>query len=133
MVKRYKIQENSKILEIGCGRGEFINEFVNLNMVGYATDESDIAKKNYPNLIFSKTDLTIEKMPYEDNFFDVIYSKSVIEHFYYPEKILKEAYRVLKPGGIIITLTPDWEFIYKSFMKILRTEHLYLIILEIYT
>ena len=30
-------------------------------------------------------------MPYEDNFFDVIYSKSVIEHFYYPEKILKEA------------------------------------------
>ena len=49
--------------------------------------------------------------------FDVIYSKSVIEHFYYPEKILKEAYRVLKPGGIIITLTPDWEFIYKSFYE----------------
>tara|TARA_B100000989_G_scaffold298895_1_gene290822 strand:- start:14008 stop:14724 length:717 start_codon:yes stop_codon:yes gene_type:complete len=117
LVKRYKIQENSKILEIGCGRGEFINEFVKLNLIGYATDESDIAKKNYPNLIFSKTDLTIEKIPYKENFFDVIYSKSVIEHFYYPEKILKEAYRVLKPGGIIITLTPDWEFIYKSFYE----------------
>ena len=45
----------------------------------------------------------------------MIYSKSLIEHFYYPEKIFKEAYRVLKPGGIIITLTPEWKYIYKTF------------------
>ena len=56
-----------------------------------------------------------EKLPYEDNYFDVIYSKSIIEHFYFPEKIFQEAYRVLKPGGIIITLTPEWKYIYKSF------------------
>ena len=32
-------QENSKILEIGCGRGEFINEFVNKNMKEYKPDD----------------------------------------------------------------------------------------------
>ena len=58
-----------------------------------------------------------EKLPYQDNYFDFIYSKSFIEHFYYPEKIFKEAYRVLKPGGIIITLTPEWQYIYKSFYE----------------
>jgi ubiquinone/menaquinone biosynthesis C-methylase UbiE len=58
-----------------------------------------------------------EKLPYEDNFFDVIYSKSVIEHFHYPDIIFNEAYRVLKPGGIIITLTPEWQYIYKSFYE----------------
>ena len=58
-----------------------------------------------------------EKLPYEDNFFDMVYSKSVIEHFYYPNIILEKAYRVLKPGGLIITLTPEWQYIYKSFYE----------------
>tara|TARA_E500000178_G_C16960891_1_gene725961 strand:- start:110 stop:823 length:714 start_codon:yes stop_codon:yes gene_type:complete len=117
LVKRYKLSEKSKVLEIGCGRGEFINEFINLNMDGYGIDESNIAKTNFPNILFSQVNLIKNKIPYDDNIFDVIYSKSVIEHFYYPEKILTEAYRVLKPGGIIITLTPDWEYIFKSFYE----------------
>ena len=58
-----------------------------------------------------------DKLPYPDNFFDVIYSKSFIEHFYYPEKIFKEFHRILKPNGIIISLTPDWETIYKTFYE----------------
>ena len=37
-----------------------------------------------------------------------VYSKSFIEHFYYPEQVFKEIYRVLKPGGNVITLTPSW-------------------------
>ena len=86
-------------------------------MDGYGIDESNIAKTNFPNILFSQVNLIKNKIPYDDNIFDVIYSKSVIEHFYYPEKILTEAYRVLKPGGIIITLTPDWEYIFKSFYE----------------
>ena len=29
--------------------------------------------------------------------------------------MFKEAYRVLKPSGILINLTPEWKYIYKSF------------------
>ena len=49
--------------------------------------------------------------------FDVIFSKSLVEHFYYPEKIYQEMHRVLKNGGIIITMTPDWEINYKTFYE----------------
>ena len=56
-------------------------------------------------------------LPYPDNSFDVIYSKSFVEHFYYPEKIFQEAYRVLKKGGRIITLTPEWKYYYKTFYE----------------
>ena len=102
LINRFNFQKKQKILELGCGRGEFLNEFV---------------KNFFSNLNFKKVDMENEKLPYEDNFFDIIYSKSFIEHFYYPEKIFKEAYRVLKPGGIIVTLTPEWKYIYKSFYE----------------
>jgi ubiquinone/menaquinone biosynthesis C-methylase UbiE len=50
-----------------------------------------------------------------ENYLSVIYSKSFIEHLYYPEKYLEEAYRVLKPSGVLITLVPDWESNYKIY------------------
>ncbi len=117
LIKRFKLVKNQKVLELGCGRGEFLNEFVVNGFEGYGVDLSDYCKKFFPDLNFKKVDLANEKLPYEDNSFDIIYSKSTIEHFYYPEKVFQEAYRVLKPGGTIITLTPEWQYIYKSFYE----------------
>ena len=55
------------------------------------------------------------KLPFDDNSIDIVYSKSFIEHLHYPERYLEEAYRVLKPNGIFLTLTPDWQSNYKIF------------------
>ena len=38
-----------------------------------------------------------------------------MEHLVNPENYLKEAYRILKPGGKIISLIPDWEANYKIY------------------
>jgi SAM-dependent methyltransferase len=55
------------------------------------------------------------KLPYGDNEFDVIYSKSVIEHMLDPLNFVSESFRVLKPGGTLLVLTPDWEANYRTF------------------
>ena len=117
LFNRFKMNKNQKILELGCGRGEFLNEFVKCGLEVHGVDISDYSEKFFSELNFKKVDMEKEKLPYQDNYFDFIYSKSFIEHFYYPEKIFKEAYRVLKPGGMIITLTPEWKYIYKSFYE----------------
>ncbi len=117
LIKRFNLEKNKKVLELGCGRGDFLNEFVNSGFEGHGTDISEYSNQFFPNLHLKKVDMANEKLPYKDNFFDIIYSKSIIEHFYYPEKVFQEAYRVLKPGGIIITLTPEWNYIYKSFYE----------------
>lgn len=117
LIKRFNLEKQQKILEIGCGRGEFLNEFALYGLEAHGVDLSDYCLNFFPNLNFKKNDLSKEKLPYEDNSFDIIYSKSVIEHFYYPEKIFVEIYRVLKPGGVVITLTPEWRYIYKTFYE----------------
>ena len=82
LVNKYKISEGQKFLELGCGRGDFINEFHDLNLETYTIDSNDYYKNNLKTKNFFKIDITKTKLPFEDNFFDVIYSKSFIEHFY---------------------------------------------------
>jgi SAM-dependent methyltransferase len=110
LFKRYHLQQGEKFLDIGCGRGEFLRGFIDCGVQGYGVDRSHAAERYCPEADLKTADLENEPLPYPDDYFDVIYSKSVIEHFYYPEKLVQEIFRVLKPGGTVITLCPDWEF-----------------------
>ena len=47
--------------------------------------------------------------------FDIVFSKSVIEHVYNTEHMLQEIYRVLTPGGTVVLMTPAWESQYRHF------------------
>ena len=108
--------KNKTFLEIGCGRGDFINEFSKKEVICYATDKLVSAKSNLnENVAFSVYNISNEKLPYEDNFFDAIYTKSVVEHISNHEHFFKECRRVLKINGILITYTPDWETQYLHF------------------
>tara|TARA_B110001450_G_C17667372_1_gene500225 strand:+ start:7722 stop:8393 length:672 start_codon:yes stop_codon:yes gene_type:complete len=117
LTDRYQINPGQKFLELGCGRGDFLNEFTDLGLDTYAIDNNEHYKENLKTKNFFNIDMTKSKLPFEDNSFDVVYSKSFIEHFYYPENIFKEVLRILKPGGKFINLTPDWEIIYKGFYE----------------
>lgn len=115
LINRLDIQQDSKILDLGCGRGDFAQAFLLSGMTVSGVDLSDWVTENYKNIEFKKCDFTKETLPYETSSFDVIFSKSVIEHLYYPEELFTEAKRVLKPGGIIITMCPAWEHNYRNY------------------
>ena len=112
---KYNLKSNQKILEPGCGRGEFLNGFKKMGMKAYGCDMSPMAGKQLQNIEVLISDIESEPLPYDDNFFDVVYSKSLLEHLYKPENYLSEVKRVLKPGGKILTLVPDWESNYKIY------------------
>jgi SAM-dependent methyltransferase len=117
LVKRYRINPGDMLLDVGCGRGEFLKGFISCGVRGYAVDQSAVSRRYCPEAELKIADIENEGIPYPNDFFDVVYSKSVIEHFYYPEKMMKEIYRVLKPGGLVLTLCPSWEYNYRIYFQ----------------
>ena len=113
---RFNMKAGQKLLDVGCGRGDFLRGFFRYGLKCYGVDQTSCAKKICPEAEVKVADLG-QGLPYEDNTFDFVYSKSVIEHFYHPERLAAEMYRVLKPGGTLIALTPDWEEVYQVFFK----------------
>ena len=106
MYDTYNLPKQPKVLDLGSGRGEYLLAFGTYGMTveGFDRCLPDETFKAYP---FTLGD--IEKpLPYKNNSFNIVFAKSVIEHFYYPENLFQEVYRILEPGGCFITLTPDW-------------------------
>lgn len=115
LASNYNMTESKILLEPGCGRCDHLHHFEKLGLNVLGMDLSNEAL-NYSNGIDVKIcNLEKESMPYDDNSIDIIYSKSFIEHLGNPDNFLKESLRVLKPGGLLLTLVPDWESNYRTY------------------
>jgi len=99
--------EKRKILDIGCCTGKALKlfkEFEDFDLYGV-----DIRDEEVGGIKFAECNIESEPIPFPDNTFDFVYSKSVLEHVVNTDNFVSEAKRVLKPGGVFIGLTPDWE------------------------
>ncbi len=115
LLKGYSFTSANKILDLGSGRGDYLKAFCKH---GFKVEGFDQCPPEEELKAYEVTLGNLEKaLPYKNNTFDIIFSKSVIEHLYYPEKLFKEVYRILKPGGVFITLTPDWYSCQKIFYE----------------
>ena len=115
LFKKFEMEAGQKLLEPGCGRGEFLNGFRKMGMDVFGCDLSKEAGEDVEGIDIKQVDIGQNPLPYNDNYFDVVYSKSLIEHLWEPDNYLNEANRILKPGGKIITLVPDWEVNFKTY------------------
>lgn len=97
--------EGKKVLEIGYGMGTDHLALARQGGVMHGIDltpgNKDITQGRFDLYGFS-TDLVVddaENMPFADASFDFVYSFGVVHHAPSTEKVIREVYRVLKPGG----------------------------------
>ncbi|HXZ94740.1 MAG TPA: class I SAM-dependent methyltransferase [Dehalococcoidia bacterium] len=108
LIKRYG--NGTRLLDVGCGEGFFL---FNASKAGYTTKGIEISQ-DVAEYARSEFGLDVEAKPFEElrfpeNYFDVITLWQVLEHVPYPLMVLKEVKRILKPGGLLATSTPDIE------------------------
>lgn len=100
----------SPLLDLGCGFGEFAGVFFDKQVeVGIDISIEDLMKAKEKNIYKQLFMADARSMPFAENRFATVISNSTIEHIPYPYKVIKEVYRVLKPGGIFIYTVPTIE------------------------
>jgi len=114
LLKNFNIKYD-KVLDIGCGRGEYLQEFRKrgAKVYGIDTDPFLISVCKKKKIPIKKLDLETDKFPFKDKFFDLAICSNVLEHLYNPHNLLNEVNRVL--DGTFIIMAPNWRYCYKSF------------------
>ena len=109
------IKPGDKVLDLGCGRGQFL-EFLrgkNVEYIGVDFSEKliEIAKKQDPEAKYQVADVL--RLPFPDDYFNKVYAIALFHHIPSKElriQALKEIERVLKEKGLsIFTVWNLWQ------------------------
>ncbi len=104
IIKLLNPQENDIILDMGCNKGSLVKALRNFSNKVYGCDINEEAIKN--SGIDGLKIISVEKIDYNDNFFNKIISSHVIEHIDNLENTIREIKRILKPDGICVLIYP---------------------------
>lgn len=116
-------KNGDKILDFGCGDGSLLDLFSGKNIEYFGVDASEkfieMAKRKY-NRNYAKFQRisSFERLPFPDNYFNVVYAIAVFHHFpsvEYRKKMAQELYRVTKSGGYVIATV--WNLWQKKYIK----------------
>ncbi len=104
-------QSNPTILNIGIGDGWLEKKCHQAHWHTYTLDPSQSAIAKIEELGIKGETGYIEKNPYPDNFFDIVFCSEVLEHLSDEQRNLGllEIKRVLKDTGLLIGTVPDRE------------------------
>ena len=132
LLKRFTSLRNKRLLEVGSGFGTALAVLIKYFQVeGYGVEpdgEGFSASFSCSRELFAANGLDPsrivaacgEDLPFEDQSFDIVYSANVLEHTQDPMRVLSEALRVLRPGGILHFEIPNYLSYFEGHYMVLQ-------------
>ena len=107
------------ILDVGCGMGDLTRELAQNAALTVGMDISVAMLNNAKRMSeFNKniiwTGCVGEQMPFADGMFDVVCFRGALHHMSDEKAALRESYRILKPGGVMMLSEPNADSIILS-------------------
>ena len=102
-------QQDAELLDIGCGTGasrqiyrNHVRRYVGIDLCARAVRQ---ARREHPDTSWMVADAT--SLPFAEACFDVVAFSSVLHHVPDFAVALEEAFRVLRPGGVVFSFDPN--------------------------
>ncbi|MBF0544045.1 MAG: methyltransferase domain-containing protein [Candidatus Riflebacteria bacterium] len=119
------IVKGSKILDVGCSAGAFLQKARANGAVGTGIEiNADCVNFCVNDLNLNVKKQSVEEAEFESHSFDLVNLGDVIEHLVQPLHALKKIFGWLKPGGFLTICTPDLRSIGTRIFQIKPDEHL---------
>ncbi|MFC2141316.1 methionine biosynthesis protein MetW [Acidobacteriota bacterium] len=95
------IKKNSRVLDLGCGKGDLLDYLQKSKQVrgyGIERDEDKVISGIEKGLTILRGDINEETLDYADNSFDYVILSQTLQQVYDPEKVIREMLRIGKQG-----------------------------------
>jgi SAM-dependent methyltransferase len=101
------IGRGKRVLDLGCRSGALTRHFLEGNeLVGLDVDTAALAKAS--DLGIEPVQANVEEpLPFEDASFDAVVAGELFEHLQFPDALVAEIARVLRPGGVLVGSVPN--------------------------
>jgi SAM-dependent methyltransferase len=117
---------DQRLLEVGCGMGTDLLQFARGGALVTGVDltpRSVEISRHHFHLYEMRGDFSLsdaERLPFPDNTFDVFYSNGVLHHTPDTQATIREAHRVLKPGGtakVMLYHRNSWAYFFELMFR----------------
>jgi SAM-dependent methyltransferase len=98
------------LLDVGCALGYVLEGGKRLGLKSSGLDVSKFAAEFCTELGFDAKEGSLESLPWDNQSFDLVVMKHVLEHTPDPKKALTEVHRVLRPGGSVVATVPNLRY-----------------------
>jgi SAM-dependent methyltransferase len=101
------IGRGKRVLDLGCRSGALTRHILEGNeLVGLDVDAAALAKAS--DLGIEPVQANVEEpLPFEDASFDAVVAGELFEHLQFPDALVAEIARVLRPGGVLVGSVPN--------------------------